>query len=172
MSKLKRKSEALAAPRDAAEANAHLHRLGEIARALGLIKAAQSENVASLAKMVEEDSAPYLGEQQRLVAGLQLWAEANRAALTDGGRTKTIRLAAGAVSWRARPMSVTLRGVEAILDWLVAREAQKFIRTKTEVNKEAMLADPEAARLVPGVTIASGGEDFVVEPVALAGGVS
>ncbi|MDL2275823.1 host-nuclease inhibitor Gam family protein [Desulfosarcina sp. OttesenSCG-928-G10] len=32
-----------------------------------------------------------------------------------------------------------------------------------DVNKEAMLADPEAARQVPGVTIVQT-EDFVVTP--------
>ncbi len=42
-----------------------------------------------------------------------------------------------------------------------------FFRVKEEVNKEAMLADPDKARLVSGVTIRSAGEDFIIEPAEI-----
>jgi phage host-nuclease inhibitor protein Gam len=35
---------------------------------------------------------------------------------------------------------------------------------KEEVNKEALLAEPEIAGTVAGVSIGSPGEDFIVEP--------
>lgn len=40
----------------------------------------------------------------------------------------------------------------------------RFIRTKEEVNKEAMLNEPELAATVAGVTIKTGVEDFVITP--------
>lgn len=38
------------------------------------------------------------------------------------------------------------------------------LRVKEEVNKEAMLAEPDVARTVAGVTVGSAGEDFVIKP--------
>lgn len=43
----------------------------------------------------------------------------------------------------------------------------RFIRTKEEVNKDAMLAskeDRELANGIKGITIGSDGEDFSIEP--------
>jgi phage host-nuclease inhibitor protein Gam len=107
--------------------------------------------------------------QERIVAsteGLKVWAEANRDALTDGGKVKTADLGTGKIAWRVRPPSVTLRGVDDILARLKALDLTRFIRTKSEVDKEAMLKEPEVARQVAGVSIGSEGEDFIVEPFA------
>jgi phage host-nuclease inhibitor protein Gam len=41
---------------------------------------------------------------------------------------------------------------------------RKFLRMKLEVNKEAMLADPDKAETIPGVTIARDVEVFYLEP--------
>jgi len=49
---------------------------------------------------------------------------------------------------------------------------EKFIRVKEEVNKDAMLAEPDQAMKVPGVTIKSGGEDFIIEPLELKKGAA
>ena len=40
----------------------------------------------------------------------------------------------------------------------------RFIRSKEEPNKEAMLADPKAVSGIAGITIVTGIEDFVIEP--------
>ena len=39
----------------------------------------------------------------------------------------------------------------------------RFIRTKYEVNKDAVLADPKAIEGIQGISLRQG-EDFVVEP--------
>ena len=65
--------------------------------------------------------------------------------------------------WRLRPPSVAVRGVEAVLDQLRRLGLKRFIRQKEEVNKEAILNEPEAVSHVPGISI-SQGEDFVVTP--------
>jgi phage host-nuclease inhibitor protein Gam len=56
-----------------------------------------------------------------------------------------------------------VRGAEAVLDALRRAGLSRFIRTKDEVNKEAILNEPEAVARIPGISI-SQGEDFVVTP--------
>ena len=56
-----------------------------------------------------------------------------------------------------------VRGAEAVLERLRTLGLTRFIRVKEEVNKDAMLADPDAARAVDGVTIVQA-EEFAIEP--------
>lgn len=168
MSKLKRAAEAVRAPRDRAEAEEMLAQLGAVQRDLALAEAALAETVAGAKAAAEAAARPLQAQQEALLRGLQLWAEANRHALTEGGRTKTVKLATGEIAWRARPPKVVLRDLTAVQEALVSLGLQRFLRTKVEVNKEAMLAEPAVARQVPGVSIGSEGEEFVAAPVAAA----
>jgi len=99
-----------------------------------------------------------------LTTGVQAWCEANRADLTDKGRVKSANLITGMVQWRQRPPSVGVRGVDSVLDTLKRLGLAKFIRTKEEVNKEAILNEPDEVRGVAGLTVVTGVEDFVIEP--------
>ena len=58
----------------------------------------------------------------------------------------------------------TLRGVKDIIDRLKKLKLTQFIRRIEEIDKEAMLKDPDTAAAVEGVKIGSGGEDFVITP--------
>jgi phage host-nuclease inhibitor protein Gam len=99
-----------------------------------------------------------------LITRIQAYAEANRHQLTKGGTVKTKTFSAGAISWRVRPPSVALKGVDSILERLKAAGLLRFIRSKESVDKEAMLKDREAAGAIDGVTIVTGVEDFVITP--------
>ncbi|MBF0247143.1 MAG: host-nuclease inhibitor Gam family protein [Alphaproteobacteria bacterium] len=68
------------------------------------------------------------------------------------------------MSWRSRPPKVSIRGIQAVLDNLIDLGLTQFIRTSQDIDKAAMLKDPETASAVDGVTIGSGGEDFVIKP--------
>jgi phage host-nuclease inhibitor protein Gam len=163
--KLKRAAETAQAPETREEAERMLARLGEIQREKTLLSTALEETLAAERTRVEAQALPLTAEAEQLTRGIQLWAEANRRSLTQDGRTKTIRLSTGEIAWRARPPSVKLRDQGAILEFLAKMGLARFIRTKTEVNREAMLAEPSVARDVPGVTISSEGEEFVVSPL-------
>jgi phage host-nuclease inhibitor protein Gam len=67
-----------------------------------------------------------------------------------------------------RPPSVRLRDMKRVLEALVQLGLARFIRVKQEVDKEAMLREPELAAQVPGVSIGSEGEEFVVSPLVVA----
>jgi phage host-nuclease inhibitor protein Gam len=98
----------------------------------------------------------------QLQNGVQGWCEANREELC--GKGKTANLLTGEVNWRARPPSVGVRGMDAVLACLKSLGLAHFIRVKEEVNKEAMLNEPGIARTVPGITIQTGIEDFIITP--------
>jgi phage host-nuclease inhibitor protein Gam len=164
MPKNKRAAETATPPKDRDEAERYLARIGEIQRLTQLNKTALAEAIARVTAEMEEASAKLTEEHDRLFRGLQLWAEANRHALTDGGKTKTVRLGNGTIAWRLAPPSVHIKGQEAVLEYL-KENTIGFLRTKLEINREAMLARPEEAAKIPGVTIKSAGEAFVIEPV-------
>lgn len=163
MAKNKRAAETATPPTTRDEAETYLARIGEIQRLTQLNKTALAEAVARVTADIEAESAKLAEEEDRLFRGLQLWAEANRHALTDGGKTKTVRLGNGTIAWRMAPPSVQIKGQEAVLEYLM-NNTIGFLRTKVEINREAMLARPEEAAKIPGVTIKSAGESFVIEP--------
>lgn len=165
--RLKRPAETARAPADRSEAETMLARLGAIRRELALSGAALEETVGGLKAQAEEAAKPLAAEAEMLLRGLQLYAEANRAALTDGGRTKTVKLSTGELVWRLRPPSVRLRDLAAVIETIQQLGLTKFLRTKHEVNKEALLAAPGEASAIPGVSIGSPGEEFAAEPLAM-----
>ena len=60
-------------------------------------------------------------------------------------------------------MKVTIKGVEAVLERLIKARLKKFIRTKQEIDKEAMLKDVARAKKIEGVTI-SQDETLEIKP--------
>lgn len=100
-----------------------------------------------------------------LQAGVQTWCEAHRAELTRNGKSKSADLITGEVQWRQRPPSVRVRGLESVLAEIHARGlAACYIRAKEEINKEAVLANPDDVAGIPGLAVVSGLEDFVITP--------
>lgn len=95
---------------------------------------------------------------------MQGYCEAHRDELTDGGRVKTASLITGEVQWRQRPPSVSVRGAESVIETLKRLGLSRFVRTKEEVNKEAILNEPDNVRGVAGLNIVTGVEDFVITP--------
>lgn len=162
-SRAKRQAVAVPVPQSAAEADEHIRIIGECQRHLSAIETAQAETVARTKAGFAEQAAPYEHEIRVRSEGLQTWCEAHRAELTKDG-SKTVRFAAGEVCWRLRPASVTLSGVKEILGRIQALGLDRFLRTKVEIDKEAMLKEPEAAAAIAGVSIGSTGEDFIITP--------
>lgn len=103
-------------------------------------------------------------EQKPLQDAVQEYCEAHRDELTDFGKTKTANLITGEVSWRARPPSVSVRNAEGVMENLQKLGFERFIRTKQEINKEALLAEPDIAKGIAGITIKQEVEDFVIKP--------
>lgn len=145
-----------------AEAGEHMNRLAEIGAALA------RETAASKA-VHEEAAAPHKAALKVIQQQLQAFAEARREELTQGGKTKTIARPTGFMLWRTKPPSISVKGkvADVVAHLLGSRLATLFLRTKHELDKEAMLKHPADAATVPGITIVRDEEEFVILPAGL-----
>ena len=163
MARHKTRGANLPVPQSREEAAEAVRVIGERNREIARIELDLSDRIAALKEAAERQAQPLREQAAGLTDGLKIWAEAHREALT-GGKVKYADLGTGKVSWRFRPASVRLTKVEAVIEQLKRLGLQRLIRVREEPNKEAMLADPDTARAVAGVSIASEGEDFIVKP--------
>lgn len=137
--------------------------IGQHQRERARIEAAMNDELAKIKEKHELLAKPHGEAITALSKGVHLWCEAHRDALTQGGKTKTANLASGEVKWRLRPPSISIRAIDTVLETLKNLKLDRFIRTKEEVNKEAMLLDPKAVDGIKGISITQK-EDFVVVP--------
>jgi phage host-nuclease inhibitor protein Gam len=137
--------------------------IGLAQRERARIEQDMNDEFARIKQRYEELAQPFKTEIEERSKGVQAWCETNRNALTQDGRTKTAVLSSGEVQWRMRPPKVSIKGLEGVLDKLRRMGLDRFIRTKDEVNKEAILAEQEAVKRVAGIAIEQG-EDFVIKP--------
>lgn len=154
----------LPVPQSRDEAAEAIVAVGIAQREIARIEADMNDQLAVLKERAEQAAQPLRELVKGRTEGLKVWAEANRDALTGGGKVKFADLGTGKVSWRLRPASVRLSKVEQVIEAIKKLGFTQFIRAKEEVNKEAMLADADRARLIAGVAIGTAGEDFIVEP--------
>ncbi len=163
--KSKTRAANLAVPQSLDEATTAVGRIGELQREIARTQADLSDEVARIKASAERAVAPLREEVEALTEGVRIWAEAHRMKLTDGGKVKYAGLATGRILWRLRPPRVSVRGVEAVLEALKTMGLGRFIRVTEELDKDALRREPEVADTVPGISIGSAGEDFVIEPL-------
>lgn len=146
------------------EAESLIGRMGDLQRERARLQADYGDQAAKLKERAEQAVQPIDAEIEDIHGRVQGWCEANRNAITQGGKVKFAALATGEVKWRALPPKVTIRGADKVIEAALRLGLNRFIRVKSEPNKEAMLAEPELAATLPGVSIGSAGEEFAVEP--------
>lgn len=161
--RIKTPAVAVAVPQNREQAALAIALIGTLNRELARCTADMNDELALVKERYEQTAEPKRLRIEALTEGIKTWAEANRDSLTQGGKTKTAALTTGEVLWRLRPASVRVTGAEAVLDLLRRMGLSRFVRTKEEVNKEAILNEPAAVAAVPGISIQQG-EDFVVVP--------
>ncbi|HAX8020718.1 TPA: host-nuclease inhibitor protein Gam [Escherichia coli] len=148
-----------------------IRRIGDPQREAARLETEMNDAIAEITEKYASQIAPLKTSIETLSKGIQGWCEANRDELTNGGKVKTANLVTGDVSWRQRPPSVSIRGVDAVMETLERLGLQRFIRTKQEINKEAILLEPKAVAGVAGITVKSGIEDFSIIPFEQEAGI-
>ncbi|MBF0165980.1 MAG: host-nuclease inhibitor Gam family protein [Magnetococcales bacterium] len=161
--RVKSQAVTISVPQSREETDAAIARIGTLQLQRTRIHADKDERLAAIDREFKVLIEPLDEEIRTRAAGVQAWCEANRDRLTRDRKVKYGDFPAGQVKWRMRPPKVSLRAVEMLITILLERGLGRFIRTKQEVNKEAILAEPEAVAGVPGIKIEQG-EDFVIEP--------
>lgn len=146
------------------EVQTAIKEIGDLQRELQRTATAMNDELAEVA----DGYAPIIdgikAQIEPMQKAVQAWCECNRTELTNGGKTKTGSFVTGEVQWRQKPPSVVVRGAELVLETLEKWGLSRFIRTKSEVNKEAILAEPDAVKGVSGINIKSGIEEFIIKP--------
>lgn len=168
MSKTPKKIKAPAAakvPQSRDECAAQIRKLGDVQRQVERQAAAMNDEIAKVTQLHQPELTRLNEQANALIAAITIWCEANRKALTDEDKVKTVNLVTGEVAWKKNPPSVTVRGVEAVLEALKRLRLKQFIRTKEEVNKEAILADEKKRwRNVTGISVNTDAETFTITP--------
>lgn len=153
-------------PQSKADAMRDIKAIGDVQRELGRIEADINDQIAAITNKAAPKIEVLRERLTELQAGVQTWCEAHRDELC--GKGKTANLVTGEVAWRVRPPSVTLprakEKLEALIQLLRAKKLTDFIRTKEEINKDAILADKDKVKDIKGIKVVSGIEDFVITP--------
>lgn len=161
--RLKAKAQ-LYVPQSRDEAAADIRKIGDMQRNLLRETTAMNDSIAEIAARHQPVLDDLIYQIKALQEAVQGYCEANRADLTNDYKVKTANLVTGEVQWRQRPPSVSVRGVESVIETLTRLGLSQFVRTKEEINKEAILNEPEKVRGVAGITVVTGVEDFVITP--------
>lgn len=143
---------------------AAIARVGELQREQLRMTADADDRITDIRQALGHGIEPLTSEIDALRKAIHGFCEANRDRLTDGGKSKSAAFTTGEIQWRKRPPSVTVRAADAVIETLRKLGLGRFVREKSEVNKEAVLAEPDAVRGIAGLTINPGLEDFVVVP--------
>lgn len=151
-------------PQNNGECAADIKQIGDLQRDLQREVTAMNDAIANVTAQYQ----PYIDAMNQQIEGLrkgvQAYCEANRSDLTNGGKVKTSNFVTGEVQWRKRPASLKITGVESVIKALKLLKLKDFIRTKEEINKEAILNEPKRVEGVAGIKIIKDVEDFVITP--------
>ncbi len=151
-------------PQSRDEDAADIRKIGDYQRHIMRSQAEMNDAIAHITATFQPSLEALGAQLKTLQEGVQAYCEAHRHELTNEGRVKTANLITGEVQWRQRPPSVSVRGADTVIENLLRLGLGKFVREKLEINKEAILNEPEAVKGVAGVSVVSGVEDFVITP--------
>ncbi|HHX9843970.1 TPA: host-nuclease inhibitor Gam family protein [Salmonella enterica subsp. enterica] len=160
----KKAAAAVLVPQSREAVMADIRLIGDLRREFVRLETELNDQIAALtapvAPQIEALKARLLGLEE----GVQVWCEANRLNLTENGKTKTANLTTGEIKWRTNPPSVRITGVDDVIGMLRRMGLHQFLRDKTEINKEAILATPDEVKGIAGISIKSGVETFEIVP--------
>lgn len=140
-----------------------INQIGRKTREIAGLQKEMNDQIADITDEFTGVLTPHMAILAQLREGVQIFCEGNRVELT-GGKSKSAEFVTGSVQWRQRPPSVLVRGAESVIETLIRLGLSRFVRTKEEINKEAILNEPHAVTGVAGISLKTGVEDFVITP--------
>lgn len=151
-------------PQTKDDAAADIRKIGDLQRRSLRIATEMNDAIAHITAQYQPGLDTIGSQLTLLQEGVQAYCEAHRNDLTNDGKVKTANLITGEVQWRQRPPHVSVRGADSVIENLKGFGLGRFVRTKEEINKEAILNEPDAVKGVSGITVVTGVEDFVITP--------
>lgn len=162
--RLKTAAVAVIVPHTKGECAGLIAQVGELSREMQRLTGEMNDQIAASALAFQPRLERLQGQIEAMQTGIQTWCEANRAELTNGNKVKSANLVTGEIQWRQRPPSCRITGADSVIETLLRLGLSRFVRSKEEINKEAILNEPEAVQGVAGIAIQTGVEDFVIVP--------
>lgn len=151
-------------PQSRDEVNQAIAELGRHQRERLRIETAMNDEMAKVKARHDGEAKPLGDRIGELTKGLHLWCEANRATLTQDNKVKFHDFATGQVKWRLTPWSVGVQKVADVIALLKAKGLKQYVRTKEEVDKDALLANRAAVGdSIKGITFKQK-EEFAIVP--------
>lgn len=165
MAKAKVKSKAQTyVPQTREDCAADIKKLGDLLRERTRTEAYMNDKIAAITAQYEPEFAAFNERIDTLQTGIQAYCEAHRDELTNGGKVKSSNMVTGDVMWRQKPPSVRIKAADSVIEALKRLGLGRFVRSKEEINKEAILNEPDEVRGVAGITIVTGEEQFEINP--------
>ena len=155
-----------AVPQSKNDCAEYIRTAGDLQREFERHRSEMNDAIAAITQQYQPILAALTKRIDALQEGIQAWCEAHRVELCGENDKlgKTANFVTGTVSWRQRPPSISVRGAESVIETLQRMGLDRFVRSKEEVNKEAMLNEPDTVRGIAGIKVVTGVEDFVVTP--------
>lgn len=125
-----------AEPRNWEDVNQRLACLGELERQMQTLGAQFQQKVAVLKQQWLEVGEPLERERERLQGQIERFYWAHRQAVLASGR-KSVELVFGCLGSR-RSCRMVVRDPAAAQQWLAAHGLEHFLRTRTEIDREAI----------------------------------
>ena len=147
------------------QAAAVVGRIGGAQVQLSRLKASLEVTVAQANLAYETAAAPLRAAIEADTELLRGYFDANRSTLLTGTK-KSVALSTGMIGVKKTTAKLVVADTDALLKLLEEdRKLRRFIRTKSEVDRAALLAEPKVAVTIPGVTIDGGDDAFFVKPL-------
>lgn len=150
-----------------AEVMENIAKIGEKQRELTRLETEISDIIAQATNERKNKIDLLQLEIESLQMSVQIWCEANREKLLKNG-VKTANLITGEVSWRAGKKCVVGSATPELIDRLERFGLHRFIRIKKELDKTAILKEPNAITDIEGIKIQVSDDEIVIKPFGVA----
>ncbi len=157
-----RQAAVLMVPQNLDEAANFLFLMAEEERTIIKTLADINRQIEELKAQAVKETKPNEKKINRLIHGLFIFAESHRQELTKNNQRKSVPLVSGSFGWHTTSPAIKIKNTKAVLAELKRLELKRFIRTKEEIDRRAMLKEPELAKTIKGVSIVQH-ENFLVK---------
>lgn len=153
-------------------------RIAELNREKDSLESKANEKINAIQEALSADLKPLLDEIKKISLSVKQYVDKNRTKLFLDD-AKTVKLETGDIAYRSGKPSVATNSTEKVINEILDRNdltdvktkfdkkmAKVYLRTKLELNKDAILENPDEAFEKTGVGIKEGAERFYIKPYA------
>jgi phage host-nuclease inhibitor protein Gam len=140
-------------PQTVEQVNEYITAVADAQRAINQEVSRANRLLARLKERLAARTAPHERDLATHAAALFEYFEKNRPELIGDGQRQSCEFAAGILGQRRTPPRTKFTDEDAIKIFVVEHELEQFYKEEVTLLRQAMLADPETAATIPGVSI-------------------